>query len=81
MVRDLPAPLGAGATTSTPGPGGHLGIAARRRLGLEPPRFCAECGRRMVVQVRPDGWWAKCSGTAGWTPPTWKRGDERAPFG
>ena len=31
------------------------------RLGLEPPRFCAECGRRMVVQVRPDGWWAKCS--------------------
>jgi hypothetical protein len=31
------------------------------RLGLEPPRFCAECGRRMIVQVRPDGWEAKCS--------------------
>ncbi len=31
------------------------------RLGLEPPRFCAECGRRMVVQVRPDGWSARCS--------------------
>jgi hypothetical protein len=31
------------------------------RLGLEPPRFCAECGRRMVVQVRPDGWRATCS--------------------
>lgn len=31
------------------------------RLGLEPPRFCAECGRRMVVQVRPDGWLARCS--------------------
>jgi len=31
------------------------------RLGLEPPRFCAECGRRMIVQVRPDGWWAQCS--------------------
>ena len=31
------------------------------RLGLEPPRYCAECGRRMVVQVRPDGWWAQCS--------------------
>jgi hypothetical protein len=30
-------------------------------LGLEPPRFCEECGRRMVVQVSPDGWWAKCS--------------------
>ena len=31
------------------------------RLGLEPPRFWAECGRRMIVQVRPDGWRAKCS--------------------
>lgn len=30
-------------------------------MGLEPPRFCAQCGRRMVVQVSPDGWWAKCS--------------------
>ena len=39
--------------------GGEVPAAAR--LGLEPPRFCAECGRRMVVQVRPDGWEAKCS--------------------
>ncbi|GGK68454.1 biotin synthase auxiliary protein BsaP [Nocardia camponoti] len=30
-------------------------------LGLEPPRFCEHCGRRMIVQVSPDGWWAKCS--------------------
>ncbi|WP_372494120.1 MULTISPECIES: biotin synthase auxiliary protein BsaP [Nocardia] len=30
-------------------------------LGLEPPRFCAQCGRRMIVQISPDGWWAKCS--------------------
>ncbi|MEV0543359.1 hypothetical protein OHA85_01125 [Nocardia salmonicida] len=30
-------------------------------LGLEPPRFCEQCGRRMVVQISPDGWWAKCS--------------------
>lgn len=29
--------------------------------GLEPPRFCEQCGRRMIVQVSPDGWWAKCS--------------------
>lgn len=29
--------------------------------GLEPPRFCQLCGRRMVVQVRPDGWTAQCS--------------------
>jgi hypothetical protein len=39
--------------------GGEVPAAAR--LGLEPPRFCAECGRRMIVQVRPDGWEAKCS--------------------
>ncbi|MFD3812443.1 hypothetical protein [Rhodococcus sp. NPDC058639] len=31
------------------------------RLGLEPPRYCVQCGRRMVVQVVPDGWWARCS--------------------
>ena len=36
-------------------------VPAAAQLGLEPPRFCAECGRRMVVQVRPDGWSAKCS--------------------
>lgn len=30
-------------------------------MGLEPPRFCGQCGRRMIVQVSPDGWWAKCS--------------------
>ena len=39
--------------------GGTVPTAAQ--LGLEPPRFCAACGRRMVVQVRPDGWSAKCS--------------------
>jgi hypothetical protein len=39
--------------------GGAVPTAAK--LGLEPPRFCAECGRRMIVQVRPDGWSAKCS--------------------
>ena len=39
--------------------GGAVPTAAQQ--GLEPPRFCAECGRRMVVQVRPDGWSAKCS--------------------
>ncbi|MDT5351891.1 MAG: hypothetical protein QOJ56_423 [Mycobacterium sp.] len=63
MVCDLPAPVGAGIYNVYTGalcrdePAG----SAAARLGLEPPRFCAECGRRMVVQVRPDGWWAKCS--------------------
>ena len=28
---------------------------------LEPPRFCARCRRRMVVQVLPTGWTARCS--------------------
>ncbi|GAA2069832.1 biotin synthase auxiliary protein BsaP [Williamsia deligens] len=31
------------------------------RLGLEPPRYCGRCGRRMVVQVVPTGWTARCS--------------------
>lgn len=32
---------------------------------LEPPRYCARCGRRMVVQVTPDGWTARCARHAG----------------
>ena len=39
--------------------GGHERCAARR--ALEPPRYCADCGRRMVVQVTPTGWTARCS--------------------
>ncbi|MBS9534305.1 hypothetical protein KIH27_11975 [Mycobacterium sp. M1] len=31
------------------------------QLALRPPRFCAACGRKMAVQVRPSGWWARCS--------------------
>ncbi|TVT07347.1 hypothetical protein AMYBAR_005839 [Amycolatopsis bartoniae] len=31
------------------------------RTALEPPRFCAQCARRMVVQVTPTGWEARCS--------------------
>ncbi|MGH6653701.1 MAG: hypothetical protein ACRDVE_00685 [Actinocrinis sp.] len=30
-------------------------------LELEPPRYCAQCARRMVVQVVPAGWTARCS--------------------
>lgn len=64
MVHDLPAPVGAGVYNV------YTGAQCQEqadltpmtaRLGLEPPRFCAQCGRRMVVQVRPDGWWARCS--------------------
>ncbi|GAA1271351.1 hypothetical protein GCM10009634_13020 [Saccharothrix xinjiangensis] len=36
--------------------------ACASRLGvIDPPRFCAECARRMVVQVTPTGWAASCS--------------------
>jgi hypothetical protein len=30
-------------------------------LSLEPPRYCAACRRRMVVQITPTGWTARCS--------------------
>ena len=28
---------------------------------LDPPRFCAACGRRLTVQVSPGGWRARCN--------------------
>ena len=28
---------------------------------LDPPRYCASCGRRMIVKVTPDRWTAVCS--------------------
>ena len=31
-----------------------------KALELEPPRFCTACRRRMVVQVHPTGWSARC---------------------
>ncbi len=32
-----------------------------RALVLEPPRYCTMCRRRMVVQVVPTGWTARCA--------------------
>ena len=61
MVADLPTPIGAGVYDVYTGAPVGDGVPLAARLGLEPPRYCAECGRRMVVQVRPDGWWAQCS--------------------
>ncbi|GAA4437036.1 hypothetical protein ACFQV2_28075 [Actinokineospora soli] len=43
-----------------PAEGSHAGCSSPR-AALEPPRFCAECARRMVVQVTPVGWTARCS--------------------
>jgi hypothetical protein len=61
MVDELPTPVGAGVyNVYTGAPGGSV-VPTAAQLGLEPPRYCAQCGRRMIVQVRPDGWWAQCS--------------------
>ncbi len=34
--------------------------ACQQALDLEPPRYCAICRRRMIVQVTPTGWTARC---------------------
>lgn len=61
MLDELPVPVGAGAYNVYTGEQAGTVLPTAAQLGLEPPRFCAACGRRMTVQVRPDGWWAKCS--------------------
>ncbi|MGH3980344.1 MAG: hypothetical protein ACRDRZ_15290 [Pseudonocardiaceae bacterium] len=33
----------------------------RARVAYEPPRYCPQCARRMVVQVTPSGWSARCN--------------------
>ncbi|MFB4312568.1 hypothetical protein [Actinomadura sp. 21ATH] len=35
--------------------------ACRGARLMEPPRYCGRCRRRMVVQVTPAGWSARCS--------------------
>lgn len=42
-----------------PAPTPHRPCVAR--LGLEPPRYCAQCRRRLIVQVLPTGFTARCS--------------------
>ena len=61
MTDQQPAPVAAGIYNIYTGELHGEAMPMTAQLGLEPPRFCAECGRRMVVQVRPDGWWAQCS--------------------
>ena len=39
-------------------PGDHP--SCERLRALDPPRYCAQCRRRMVVQVLPTGWTARC---------------------
>ena len=40
--------------------GDHERCRARLSL-IDPPRYCPDCARRMVVQVDPMGWTARCS--------------------
>ncbi|AWB80981.1 hypothetical protein C3B44_00300 [Corynebacterium yudongzhengii] len=37
------------------------GWSPSARAGLEAPRYCQICGRRMVVRIHPIGWTARCS--------------------
>jgi hypothetical protein len=56
-------------TMSTTAYCGHCGesldvrdhVACAERLRMEPPRFCTRCRRRMVVQVTPTSWTARCA--------------------
>ena len=41
------------------GTGSHEACARAR--ALEPPRYCRSCRRRLVVQVTPLGWTARCA--------------------
>ena len=79
MTDQLPEIVGAGKFNVYTGIAADSAAGAKvptaAQLGLEAPRFCAACGRRMVVQIRPDGWWAKCSrhGLADSTEPDTQR--------
>ena len=41
--------------------GEEIRLSPSQQAGYDAPRFCQLCGRRMKVQIRPDGWHAECS--------------------
>ena len=56
--------------------------ACARRLELEPPRYCPGCRRRMVVQVTPGAWTARCVQHGERSADTWSRtGSQTGPAG
>ncbi|MFC5752017.1 hypothetical protein [Actinomadura rugatobispora] len=74
MTMEIPAPAEGPGTVSRPAgdeaaycdrcgepaaAGGHEACRAARRM--EPPRYCSRCRRRLVVQVTPAGWTARCT--------------------
>ena len=40
--------------------GGDHAACRARRAATDPPRFCPHCARKLVVQVLPTGWTARC---------------------
>ena len=48
-----------GGSAAAAGPA-HAHCRARLAT-VDPPRYCPQCARRMVVQVDPMGWTARCS--------------------
>ena len=54
-------PLSGSDATLSPRRGALTAPSRGAQAGLEPPRFCGLCGRRMKVQVSPMGWIAECS--------------------
>ena len=61
MTAELPPLIGAGVYSVHTGAVAGSELPTTAQLSLRPPRFCAACGRKMAVQVRPNGWRAKCS--------------------
>lgn len=61
MTAELPALIGAGVFNVHTGAAAGSELPITAQLSLRPPRFCAACGRKMAVQVRPNGWRAQCS--------------------
>ena len=70
------------AAVPTPGSAAYCGLCGEpldardhagcvRLLELEPPRYCPQCRRRMVVQVTPAAWSARCVEHGESTADTW----------
>lgn len=56
----MKAPGGAPAQDCCPACGGPLLELDHAICAYDPPRFCTRCGRRLKVQVLPDGYRARC---------------------
>ncbi len=65
-MGDSPAYCDHCGLPSAPAEGGHGHERCRAARALDPPRYCARCGRRTVVKVTPHSWSSRCSqhGTA-----------------